>query len=54
MLRAAQLAADESRTVLLMVPWVSAEQQPLIYPAGLTFNSHQEQAEYILQGERVG
>jgi hypothetical protein len=53
MLRAAQLSADASRTVLLLVPWVSAEQQPLIYPAGLTFSSHQEQADYILQGEWV-
>jgi hypothetical protein len=53
MLRAAQLAADASRSVLLLVPWVGAEQQPLIYPAGLTFSSHQEQAEYILTGECV-
>lgn len=53
MLRAAQLSAEPSRSVLLMVPWVSAEQQPLIYPEGLTFSSHAEQAEYILQGARA-
>ncbi|WIA36591.1 hypothetical protein OEZ86_007880 [Tetradesmus obliquus] len=52
MLRAAQLSAEPSRSVLLMVPWVSAEQQPLIYPEGLTFSSHAEQAEYILQEAR--
>jgi hypothetical protein len=52
MLRAAQLAADDAtRNVVLVVPWVSEEQQPLIYPAGSTFSSHAEQAEYILQGE---
>eukprot|EP00882_Tetradesmus_deserticola_P026687 GHRQ01029466.1.p2 GENE.GHRQ01029466.1~~GHRQ01029466.1.p2 ORF type:complete len:128 (+),score=28.87 GHRQ01029466.1:131-514(+) len=51
MLRAAQLAADASHTVVLVVPWVGAEQQALIYPAGLTFDSHQQQADYILQGE---
>lgn len=50
MLRAAQLAADGSRQVLLVVPWVAAEQQPLLYPPGVTFSSHQEQADYILEG----
>eukprot|EP00775_Hariotina_reticulata_P003919 gene3919-4173_t len=53
MLRAAHLAADHHQhTVVLVVPWVTPEQQPLIYPAGLTFSSHEQQAEYILKEAR--
>lgn len=55
MLRAAHLAAgDATRTVLLVVPWVEPEQQALIYPPGLTFETREQQAEYILKGEKGG
>lgn len=40
-----------SRKVLLVVPWVEPEQQALIYPHGLTFETRQQQAEYILKGK---
>jgi len=51
MLRAAHLASgDSSRKVLLVVPWVEVEQQPLIYPHGMTFDTREQQAEYILKG----
>lgn len=51
MLRVAHLAADPQRRVALVVPWVVPEQQPLIYPAGVTFTCKEEQAEFILQGK---
>jgi hypothetical protein len=52
MLRAAHLAADHHQhAVVLVVPWVTPEQQSLLYPAGLSFSSHEQQAEYILKGE---
>jgi hypothetical protein len=51
MLRAAHLAhGDASRKVLLVVPWVDLEQQALIYPPNLTFETREQQAEYILKG----
>jgi Ca2+/H+ antiporter len=51
MLRAAHLAhGDASRKVLLVVPWVELEQQALIYPPNLTFETREQQAEYILKG----
>eukprot|EP00879_Flechtneria_rotunda_P025238 GHRR01026809.1.p1 GENE.GHRR01026809.1~~GHRR01026809.1.p1 ORF type:complete len:472 (+),score=154.55 GHRR01026809.1:87-1502(+) len=53
MLRAAHLAAgDLTRKVILVVPFVPLDQQPLIYPEGVTFATHEEQAEYILQEAR--
>jgi hypothetical protein len=36
--------------VLLVVPWVEPEQQPLIFPPGVVFQTRQEHAEYILKG----
>lgn len=51
MLRAAHLAAEQQRKVMLVVPWLAPEEQARIHPAGLTFSSQQEQAEYILEGE---
>jgi hypothetical protein len=52
MLRAAHLAdGDATRKVLLVVPWVDVEQQVLIYPKGVTFETREQQAEYILKGE---
>lgn len=52
MLRAAHLAADPQRKVMLVVPWLTAEEQARIYPAGLTFSTQEEHAEYILNGEK--
>lgn len=54
MLRAAHLAADPKRKVLLVVPWVELDQQVLIYPKGVTFETKQQQADYILNGRRRG
>jgi hypothetical protein len=52
MLRAAHLSAgDPTRTVMLVVPWLDVEQQQLIFPPGLTFDTREQQAEYILKGE---
>lgn len=51
MLRAAHLAhGDATRKVLLVVPWVDLDQQTLIYPHGMSFETRELQAEYILKG----
>lgn len=52
MLRAAHLAADPTRKVLLVVPWVEPEQQALIFPPGVTFETREQQAEFILKEAR--
>lgn len=38
--------------MLLVVPWVEPEQQALIFPPGVTFQTREQQAEYILKGDR--
>lgn len=51
MLRAAHLSTDSSHKVMLVVPWLVPDQQQLLYPAGLTFATPEEHAEYIVKGE---
>eukprot|EP00878_Enallax_costatus_P018725 GHUV01019729.1.p1 GENE.GHUV01019729.1~~GHUV01019729.1.p1 ORF type:complete len:327 (+),score=66.40 GHUV01019729.1:368-1348(+) len=52
MLRAAHLSSDPHRKVMLVVPWIAPEDQGQIYPTGVTFNTQQEQADYILNEAR--
>ncbi|KAF7814681.1 digalactosyldiacylglycerol synthase 2, chloroplastic [Senna tora] len=54
--RAAYLAKDEKRDVTLVIPWLSLEDQVLVYPNDITFGSPLEQEKYVRQWleERVG
>lgn len=53
MLRAAQLAADPSRLVALVVPWLPPEEQPQIFPRGMVFDSPEAQAAYVRDEARA-
>jgi digalactosyldiacylglycerol synthase len=46
LLRAAHLS-DKGFPVCLVMPWLLPEQQPKLFPAGLTFDTPAEQAEWI-------
>ncbi|KAK4264091.1 hypothetical protein QN277_029426 [Acacia crassicarpa] len=54
--RAAYLAKDGERDVTLVIPWLSLEDQVLVYPNNITFGSPLEQEKYVRQWleERVG
>ncbi|GLT77580.1 hypothetical protein SLA2020_491500 [Shorea laevis] len=47
--RAAYLAKDGGRKVTLVIPWLSLEDQKLVYPNNTTFSSPSEQEKYIRQ-----
>lgn len=51
MLRAAYLAKDSHRKVILVVPWLPPEEQPKVFPKGVTFATKEEHAKYILEGK---
>ena len=54
--RAAYLAKDGNRDVTLVIPWLCLEDQVLVYPNNITFDSPLEQEKYVRQWleERVG
>lgn len=54
--RAAYLARDGGWNVTLLIPWLSHEDQELVYPNGMKFASPGEQEAYVRQwlGERTG
>ncbi|KAJ4843370.1 Digalactosyldiacylglycerol synthase 1, chloroplastic [Turnera subulata] len=54
--RAAYLAKSEKQKVTLLVPWLCASDQELVYPNKLTFSSPEEQESYIRNWleERIG
>ncbi|XP_044502334.1 digalactosyldiacylglycerol synthase 2, chloroplastic-like [Mangifera indica] len=45
--RAAYLAKDGERKVTLVIPWLSVQQQKLVYPGNNTFSSPQDQESYV-------
>lgn len=47
--RAAYLAKDGERKIILVIPWLSLKDQKLVYPNGTTFSSPSEQESYIRQ-----
>ncbi|CAL4989511.1 unnamed protein product [Urochloa decumbens] len=54
--RAAYLAKSSKQTVTLVVPWLCKSDQELVYPNSMTFNSPEEQENYMRNWleERVG
>ncbi|TKY65496.1 Digalactosyldiacylglycerol synthase 2 [Spatholobus suberectus] len=56
LLRAAYLSKSGERDVTLVIPWLSLQDQGLVYPNNITFASPSEQEKYIRQWleERVG
>lgn len=54
--RAAYLAKDGDRTVTLVVPWVSIQDQQHLFPNNITFNAPSHQEDYVLRWveERTG
>ncbi|XP_019413860.1 PREDICTED: digalactosyldiacylglycerol synthase 2, chloroplastic-like [Lupinus angustifolius] len=54
--RAVYLAKDGERDVTLVIPWLTLEDQALVYPNNATFSSPSEHEKYIRQWleERVG
>ncbi|XP_021771293.1 digalactosyldiacylglycerol synthase 1, chloroplastic-like [Chenopodium quinoa] len=54
--RAAYLAKSAKQKVTLLVPWLCKSDQELVYPNKLTFNSPEEQEDYIRNWleERIG
>ncbi|KAG0465086.1 hypothetical protein HPP92_019250 [Vanilla planifolia] len=53
--RAAYLAKNGDKEVTLVIPWLSLNDQELVYPNNITFNSPSDQEKYIRQwlGERI-
>lgn len=47
LLRAAYLARDGARTVTLMIPWLAQADQARVFPNALTFDSPDQQEEYV-------
>lgn len=54
--RAAYLANNGQRDVTLVIPWLSIEDQVLVYPNNITFGSPLDQEKYVRRWleERVG
>lgn len=54
--RAAYLAKSGDRDVTLVIPWLTLEDQIIVYPNNITFGSPLEQEKYVRQWleERVG
>lgn len=54
--RAAYLAKSSKQNVTLVVPWLCKSDQELVYPNSMTFNSPEEQEQYMRTWleERVG
>ncbi|KAJ4726994.1 Digalactosyldiacylglycerol synthase chloroplastic-like [Melia azedarach] len=54
--RAAYLAKDGKRRVTLVIPWLSLNDQILVYPTNITFTSPKEQETYVRRWleERTG
>lgn len=47
--RAAYLSKDGGRNITLVIPWLSSNDQGLVYPGNITFKSPSEQETYVRQ-----
>ncbi len=47
LLRAAYLSTDATRKVTLVLPWLSAADQERIFPANVSFDTPEQQEEYV-------
>lgn len=54
--RAAYLSKDGERNITLVIPWLSSNDQGLVYPSNIMFRSPSEQEMYVRQWleERTG